>query len=34
VLESLNFLDPMEEATDAAVQRALSNMIRVLSRSL
>jgi ubiquinone biosynthesis protein UbiJ len=34
VLESLNFLNPMEEATDAAVQRALSNMIRVLSRGL
>lgn len=34
VLESLHFLNPMEEDNDAAVQRALSNMIRVLSRGL
>ncbi|WP_028731637.1 hypothetical protein [Rhizobium leguminosarum] len=34
VLESLHFLNPMEEDNDAAVQRALGNMIRVLSRGL
>ncbi|PDS31323.1 hypothetical protein [Rhizobium phaseoli] len=34
VLESLHFLNPMEEDNDAAIQRALGNMIRVLSRGL
>ncbi|TBZ34587.1 hypothetical protein E0H36_09075 [Rhizobium leguminosarum bv. viciae] len=34
VLESLQFLNPMEEDNDAAVQRALGNMIRALSRGL
>ncbi|MBX5221428.1 hypothetical protein HJC04_14035 [Rhizobium sp. NLR8a] len=34
VLESLHFLNPMEEDNDAAVQRALVNMIRALSRGL
>ncbi|MBY5483251.1 MULTISPECIES: hypothetical protein [Rhizobium] len=34
VLESLHFLNPTEEDNDAAVQRALGNMIRIFSREL
>ncbi|MEY9532167.1 hypothetical protein [Sinorhizobium fredii] len=34
MLERFHFLNPLEEDNDAAVQRALGKMIRVLGRGL